>query len=280
MYKVFKFKNMSQAAPYMDAQVFDYINGCESESFESLSGFDLIAFDFFDKTAPESSEEKIMAYLDKEDLFFFCEDDMSARRVADIMQRQDTANTPHDRLLYEFFSKLLKGDGANLDRIEEELNDEEETIMSGGDISADKVITARRKELLRLKRYYGQLSGIFDDICTNDNGLLSDAAVRLLTVLGTRCERYYNEVCSLQEIVDRMREAYQSQLEIKQNELMKLFTVVTVIFLPLTLLVGWYGMNFTSMPEIHWRFGYLAVIAVSIATVIFLIWYFKRKKWF
>ena len=51
MYKVFKFKNMSQAAPYMDAQVFDYINGCESESFEGLSGFDLIAFDFFDKTA-------------------------------------------------------------------------------------------------------------------------------------------------------------------------------------------------------------------------------------
>ena len=152
--------------------------------------------------------------------------------------------------------------------------------MSEGDISTDAVITSRRKELLRLKRYYGQLSGIFDDICTNDNGLLSGAAVRLLTVLGTRCERYYNEVCSLQEIVDRMREAYQSQLEIKQNELMKLFTVVTVIFLPLTLLVGWYGMNFTSMPEIHWRFGYLAVIAVSVATVIFLIWYFKRKKWF
>ena len=64
MYKVFKFKNMSQAAPYMDLQAFDYINGCESESFESLSGFDLIAFDFFDKTAPESAEEKIMVYLD------------------------------------------------------------------------------------------------------------------------------------------------------------------------------------------------------------------------
>ena len=98
MYKVFKFENMSQAAPYMDAQSFDYINGCESESFESLSGFDLIAFDFFDKTASDSSEEKIMVYLDNEDLFFFCEDDMSARRVADIMQRQDTANTPNDTI--------------------------------------------------------------------------------------------------------------------------------------------------------------------------------------
>ena len=65
MYKVFKFENMSQAAPYMDAQVFDYINGCESESFESLSGFDLIAYDYFDKSAPESAEEKIMVYLDK-----------------------------------------------------------------------------------------------------------------------------------------------------------------------------------------------------------------------
>lgn len=76
-----------------------------------------------------------------------------------------------------------------------------------------------------------------------------------------------------------MREAYQSRLSIKQNELMKLFTVVTVIFLPLTLIVGWYGMNFKFMPELYSPLGYPAVIFVSAAIVVWLIWYFKKKKW-
>ena len=63
------------------------------------------------------------------------------------------------------------------------------------------------------------------------------------------------------------------------DELMKLFTIVTVIFLPLTLLVGWYGMNF-NMPELGWKYGYPAVIVLSIIIVLLLILYFKKKKWF
>ena len=76
-----------------------------------------------------------------------------------------------------------------------------------------------------------------------------------------------------------MREAYQSQIDIEQNELMKLFTVVTVIFQPLTLLVGWYGMNFSGMPELAWKYGYPVFIIVSAVIVLILILYFKKKKW-
>lgn len=76
-----------------------------------------------------------------------------------------------------------------------------------------------------------------------------------------------------------MQDTYQSQLSIQQNNLMKIFTIVTVIFLPLTLLVGWYGMNFAYMPELHWKYGYPIIIAVSTGIVVALIWYFKHKKW-
>lgn len=71
MYKVFKFKNMSQAAPYMDAQVFDYINGCESESFEGLSGFDLIAFVFSIKPRPKALKKKSWLILIRRTCFSF-----------------------------------------------------------------------------------------------------------------------------------------------------------------------------------------------------------------
>ena len=52
------------------------------------------------------------------------------------------------------------------------------------------------------------------------------------------------------------------------------------IFLPLSLLVGWYGMNFQGMPELSWTYGYPAVIAVSVLLAVGLIVYFKRKHWF
>ena len=76
----------------------------------------------------------------------------------------------------------------------------------------------------------------------------------------------------------QLREAYQSQLSIQQNDLMKIFTVVTAVFLPLTLLVGWYGMNFSNMPELSWKYGYPAVIVISLVIVMICLWIMKKKK--
>ena len=61
---------------------------------------------------------------------------------------------------------------------------------------------------------------------------------------------------------------------------MKLLTIVTTIFLPLSLIVGWYGMNFQGMPELSWAYGYPAVIAVSVLIAVCLVIYFKKKRWF
>ena len=60
---------------------------------------------------------------------------------------------------------------------------------------------------------------------------------------------------------------------------MTVLTVVTTIFMPLTLIVGWYGMNFKYMPELDWVWGYPIVIAVSVLIVIGSLIFFKRKKW-
>ena len=59
---------------------------------------------------------------------------------------------------------------------------------------------------------------------------------------------------------------------------MKILTIVTTIFLPLSLLAGWYGMNFTGMPELTWKYGYPTVIAVSILVVTVCLWIMKKKK--
>ena len=83
----------------------------------------------------------------------------------------------------------------------------------------------------------------------------------------------------LREYSTQLREVYQAQIDIRQNKIMKILTVVTTIFLPLTLIVGWYDMNFKYMPELSWKYGYLAVILLS-AVIVFFCVRICRKKHF
>lgn len=120
---------------------------------------------------------------------------------------------------------------------------------------------------------------IFDEIMLDNNKLLSKNVKKRFTILGARTNRYLAKVRNLQEAVAQMQATYEAQLSIQQNSLMKVFTVVTSIFMPLTLLTGWYGMNFEHMPELESRLGYPGVIGLSIIIAVSLLAFFRHKKW-
>lgn len=75
----------------------------------------------------------------------------------------------------------------------------------------------------------------------------------------------------------QIREMYQLQIQLKQAAAMRILAVVSVIFLPLTLLVGWYGMNFEFMPELHWLWAYPAICLTAAAIIIGELLYFRKK---
>lgn len=280
MYKVFLFTNTDEAVPYMDKKILRYIDEQITDSFECFKDCDILAFDWYDVQSEKKEDFKMLLYLDGKDLLVFCETseaEEKANMILHTMTGEEGAT--NERLFYHFFSLLLKGDMDFLNNLEEEISNNEDKVLSGDKASYLKYITAWRQELLRLKRYYEQLNFIFDEMTVNDNQLFSEDGVRRLMTLRNRTDRYLSAVKNLQEMVSQLREAYQSQLAIEQNDLMKIFTVVTVIFLPLSLLAGWYGMNFSHIPELKWKYGYPLVILVSIVTVAALIWKFKKKKW-
>jgi magnesium transporter len=82
------------------------------------------------------------------------------------------------------------------------------------------------------------------------------------------------------DLFSDIMDVYLSTLSLKMNEVMKVLTIISTIFIPLTFIVGVYGMNFDHMPELHWREGYLAVWIIMILVAIGMILYFKRRKWF
>lgn len=136
-----------------------------------------------------------------------------------------------------------------------------------------------RKQVSALARYCAQLEDMFEDLGNAaQEAALSPAEARSLALSGERAHRLREDTLGLREYLLQIRELYQAQIGIRQNEIMKLLTVVTSIFLPLSLIAGWYGMNFTYMPELHWPWAYPAVIGVSLAIAVGSMLFFKYKK--
>ena len=152
-------------------------------------------------------------------------------------------------------------------------------VIDGKEKDAREQIVDLRYEILRLKKYYEQFELVFDELCDNDNGLISEKFINYFEVLRNRNDRIISSVMNLREFVVQVRESYQAQIDIEQNRLMKVFTLVTSIFLPLTLIAGWYGMNL-QMPEFDWEYSYPVVVGICI--LVCMIWFiiFKKKGWF
>lgn len=80
--------------------------------------------------------------------------------------------------------------------------------------------------------------------------------------------------------LDSASNFYFSTQNHKMNEVMKTLTVVSVFFMPLTFIVGVYGMNFDNMPELHWKYGYFVIIGLMLVLLFGMVYYFKKKKWY
>lgn len=281
MQQVIMRQDLSAHSDVIKSEAMHLIREAQLEGFSNFGGFALLSFDWYDITSAATEFFRVLIYIDHEHLFYIC-DDAGAYRYCTEAVGQIAAAYPaltSDQALYRFFIQLFRGDMDYLESIEDQLDATMDTILAGDIAHVQDAIVAHRRELVRLKRYYEQINIVFDDILLDDASFFSQKILDRLSILDSRTDRYDNKVENLQAIVSQMQDTYQAQLSIQQNDLMKVFTIVTAIFLPLTLLVGWYGMNFVNMPELHWRYGYPAVIAFSIIIVAALFWYFKHKKW-
>ena len=182
------------------------------------------------------------------------------------------------RFLYDFFELLIARDLHRLEEIEDRATALEERVLAGELEEFSTPMSELRKETMAWYRYYSQLDDVACELRENENGYFSDEECGLFRLFEERVIRLREESQLLREYCTQIQSLFQSEIDIRQNRIMQILTIVTTVFLPLSLLVGWYGMNFAGMPELTWKYGYPLMIVVSAAAVLVSLWICKRKK--
>ena len=184
-----------------------------------------------------------------------------------------------EQILYRLFCKLVEKDAMVLDIIYKQLATlEGEIPRDNARFFLQKMYTMKHS-IYQLFRYYHQLTEMAEELMESDGEFLEVEQMQCFERFVERTKRLSDDMEIMREYAMEIWEIYQSQINIRQNDIMKVLTIVTTIFLPLSLLVGWYGMNFEYMPEVSWKYGYLMVILFAIAIVVFSLVLFRRKKY-
>ncbi|WP_342757293.1 CorA family divalent cation transporter [Kineothrix sedimenti] len=209
---------------------------------------------------------------------FFIEEESLLEDMLEKISANIPGNCMLNQILLILFEILIEEDVLYLQRLEEELADMEEELLLKIPDHFYETIIQYRKKLTIFHSYYEQLTNIGDQMQANVNQELSREECAAWQNYANRTERLHNHVEALREYLIQIRELYQSQIDVRQNKVMSILTIITAFFLPLTLLVGWYGMNFPGMPEFRWKYGYPAVILLCIVIILAEFIYFKKKK--
>lgn len=199
--------------------------------------------------------------------------------VIKAINRVNPSRNCTERLVCAIIEGLISDGNRTFELIKNSITDMEEDIISKDiDKSFNEDLLSIKKTLLKYHSYYDQLLDIAETLSENENEILDEDKLIYISNLENKLNRLKDDVDFLSNSVVHLQDAFTNLQDQKLNQTMKVFTVITTIFFPLTIIVGWYGMNFTGMPELTWGFGYPYVIILSVVVVVALIIYLKIKK--
>jgi len=136
-----------------------------------------------------------------------------------------------------------------------------------------------KREMLVVRRAIWPLRDVLATLMRTESALITEDTRVYLRDVHDHAVQVLESVETLRDVVGGMIDLYLSQVALRTNEAMKVLTVMASIFIPLTFIVGVYGMNFDFMPELHTRWGYPAVWAFMISTAVGLLLWFKKRGW-
>lgn len=183
-----------------------------------------------------------------------------------------------ERFIYDFLEESISSDLTVLEGYEKQLADTDKAINSKKETDLES-INVIRDHLRVLRAHYDRLIDLAQELEENENDFFAEENIRYFSLFSKRAGRLFDISSSLVDYTSQIRADYDANLTDKQNHIMTILTVVTTIFSPLTLITGWYGMNFKYMPELNSEYAYPVVIIISLLIAILSLLFFKHKKW-
>lgn len=186
------------------------------------------------------------------------------------------------------FEKILKQGQQRTEEMEKYLIDMEQEIV-GGRINRNRnrsifeckrLLTVWKNDYAQFLNMIEGINGLEEKKKETQGPIMSEESSCYFRIYENKLRHLTEETQFLYEELVHIREALDAALSYEQNRIMKVFTTVTTIFMPLSLIAGWYGMNFEGMPELHWQYGYIFVSVLSVLVVLACFWFFRKKKLF
>lgn len=232
----------------------------------------------------DGQEDSVSIYIRRNLLLIvdiYDDDNSTINSFFKALKKYPCGKINEEKVIFCFIESLLSDGNMISEEIRNRLTEMEESIVrddAGEQFNAD--LLEVKKKILKYSNFYGQILDITEILEANENEILNEDNLIYITNLTNKVVRLSDDLNVLNDIADHIQDAYATLLDQRMNKTMKAFTIITTIFFPLTIIVGWYGMNFRYMPELAWKYGYLYVALLSVAISVFLILLGKRKKWF
>lgn len=219
---------------------------------------------------------RMMYFINQRHIVIVDDDHFAVRIIDRIRRKRVRQGQTKEKFLYNFLTEMISMDLVVLNQYERKIMRLEECVVDNHLSEFQQDIIPVRRELLILRSYYDELTDMGKELVDNENRVLTKKNIKYFDTFVDRADRLMGRTIHLLEYATQVRDSYQEKVSEQQNKNMQFLTVVSTIFYPLTLITGWYGMNFHNMPELE--HGYPGVVLFSILVVIAIILIFKKKK--
>lgn len=259
----------------MDTEFENPVSTSIVVNYDSLTG----SFCIPDRTDIFGKQHRFGFAIDEKGIVLIDNDSYAASIVEKIKSSKKWRTPSLERFIYDFLETIVKDDLHLFEEYDRRLDDMEEKLLANNLDNIMEPLLDIRSEILELHTHYGQLMDVIQELLENENNFFKDENLRYFEMYSNRISRLNDLIIALRERVIQVRDLYHSQLEVQGNKVNTLLTIIATIFMPLTLIAGWYGMNFRYMPELNQKYSYPVLVIICIIISIVNIIYFKKKKW-
>ena len=185
-----------------------------------------------------------------------------------------------DFLLYRMLDTIIDNYFFVTEYFSDKNAELEQGIFKNPTPEALKEIQLLKRQIVNFKRAVLPLREVVSALEKDAGNLIHEKTHRYLRDLYEHIIQVNDSIDSQREVVSSIMDLFLSGTSNKMSQIMKVLTVISTIFIPLTFIVGIYGMNFENMPELKWHYGYFIICGIMFAILIAMVIYFRKKNWF